>query len=92
LPVKAETFRPLAATADVFFIEGVDYGAFRGATVTTTEVATGSIKAKQRRPSEGEKKTEQDRGKKPSKTERKKIHRAKKNRENANKETQKNQH
>ena len=29
LPLKAETFRPLAANTDVFFIEGVGYGAFR---------------------------------------------------------------
>jgi hypothetical protein len=30
LPLKTETFRPLAATVDIFFIEGVGYGAFRG--------------------------------------------------------------
>jgi len=54
LPLKAETFRPLAANADVFFIEGVGYGAFRRPAVTTTEAAAGFIKAEERRPREGE--------------------------------------
>jgi hypothetical protein len=74
LPLKAETFRSLAAMADVFFIQCVDYGVGEGA-VTTTEATAGSIKAEQRRPRKGG--TEQDRGKEPSKTERKKIHRKK---------------
>jgi hypothetical protein len=30
LPLKAETFRPLADMADVFFVQCVGYGAFRG--------------------------------------------------------------
>jgi hypothetical protein len=62
LPLKAETFRPLAANADVFFIEGVGYGAFRRPAVTTTEAAAGSIKAEQRRPREKESKRNRNRG------------------------------
>jgi len=52
----------LAANADVFFIEGVGYGEFRRPAVTTTEAATGSIKAEQRRPREGEAKKKKNRG------------------------------
>jgi len=58
----------LAAKANVFFIEGVDYGAFRRPAVTTTEAAAGFIKVEQRRHREGEEKnTEGDKGKKPIK-------------------------
>jgi hypothetical protein len=60
----------LAANADVFFIEGVGYGAFRRPAVTTTEAAAGSIKAEQRRPREKREKEKlgtENRGKRQAK-------------------------
>ena len=65
-------FHSLATNADVFFIEGVGYRAFRRPTVTTTEAAASSIKAEQRRPrEERKKKTEEDRGRNPENKEKK---------------------